>query len=175
MSDEPRITINGCPLSTEARITHLTALAQRAWPDRSKVQVTNAASFILVTGERLVLGEWVRGTLLQIDHRGSLVPRLDALEAALLVMAGETSPVALKRAALPHHPEQSRDALRRLRGTLEKLITEWNQLAASAEQAVREPALNSTAQLIQRAIVTLGHGFEVCARELREADQDGPT
>ena len=79
-------------MSDDARMQRLTELARKVWPDLGPVFFSG----IGVDGFHSSDGD----TILQVSDVG-YARALDALEAALLVLADETSLRALERAGLP--------------------------------------------------------------------------
>lgn len=78
MSSDPRIGTD--PVTDEARIARLTELARRVWPDERSAEIRQPV------GKAMCFG----GSGYQLVGIGSHPRALDALEAALLVLAGET-------------------------------------------------------------------------------------
>lgn len=78
-------------MTDEARLARLTELARWVWPYCSEVEVASGPKGLLVAGnDPHVAPGAPRTAQLYINHHDSPVPLLDALEAALLVLVGDS-------------------------------------------------------------------------------------
>lgn len=174
-------------MTDQARIERLTELAQRVWPD-IHVDVDTSATPCSTEGRRL--GAWVQQyfprpvgpvesgpVLLSVPEH----PRaLDALEAALLVLAGDDpSP-----ASLAEIPELSPDALSLGRGVVGRKLAsmlpkDWRPTQAQCDAAqlaltgqvpawVDELASEFEREAEQPYHPEKRHALKHCAAELRE-------
>jgi hypothetical protein len=108
-------------MTDEARIERLTELARKVWPDFIRLRVRGAPSPDERTASRMELVVETKDfyrVVLAVDRR---LRALEALEAALLVLAGEVTLAAIERASLPQSgPWPSlREAEEKLRGISE--------------------------------------------------------
>lgn len=137
-------------MSDDARIKRLTELARRVWNHEEEQPVTvqrglggcDPATTYVRTANGVVL-----------DIAAPNDRALDALEAALLVLADE---------------EEARAADALDRDALERLADEWDAKAGDCERfRVKNPPHNGTTGLIAGAVLSIGDAFTSCARELR--------
>ncbi len=119
---------------SDDRIARLTELARRVWSDCSDVEVVSGPKGLMVAGDD---PELARITLLHINHRNAPVPLLDALEAALLVLAGDLVLTGDERSLMRpdiekviHANVEVGIAYTTLVLELQKLAREWSDKAA---------------------------------------------
>ncbi len=147
-------------MTDEARIARLTELARRVWPYLSEVEVVAGPKGILVAGnDPHVAPDAPRTGQLYINHWDSPVPLLDALEAALLVLAGDDSRLELARLREDVASTLREELARRGEppAWVKQLASEWGSDAQDRAVKAQDPFAAG-----------VGVGIQYCAAELRE-------
>lgn len=156
-------------MSDDKRIQRLTELAGRVWPDREDVvaltHVDGSASVVWRTILPSIRLDGVASDDRPMTTAIRIPPHaraIDALEAALLVLAGEDRHESTKRYAQAMQ-ERAEAAERRL-VDVEKLADWWERKATDLLERTRDYDTECEAA---------AETFQLCAAELRERAKEG--